>query len=329
MRKILFLSLLAAVIGFVHIGVSKAQDIAPQPCDTKYWDQMHARAWLEAEREIMQNQNLIFKPDSVLEYVCFDQFVSLAAWPGGDIFVHTDYFGKKIIERGAAGSMEKGLTAVVSSALDSYKGSVGSGRSGASSTANFGHNFLGGRAQYMDIADKNSKFKPATTNQSYTCKTMANVWKAAKCFNFVDNSHFQDTDGFYPFDELKAHNGGRDVGGYADSIKETRKFPSDMACDGANQGVTTWKEQLKKATLEEELYKFKAPLGQTFKDVGNRLEPGNCSAAFAIKTGVKVIINGTESHDDGVCPNPGCSYTKGGGCSSGSGGGIPPGTPPL
>lgn len=307
MRKILFLSLLVAATSFVHIGASKAQDIAPQPCDTKYWEQMHSRAWLEAEREIMQNQNLIFKPDSVLEYVCFDQFVSLAAWPGGDIFVHTDYFGKKIIERGAAGSMEKGLESVVSGTLDAYK-----------SNAKFTHTFLGGRAEHMDIADKNSDFKPATTNQSYTCKTMANIWKAAKCANFVDNSAFQDTDGFYPFDELKAHNGGKDVGGYADSIKETRKFPSDMSCgNGASQGVTTWKEQLRKATLEEELYKFKAPLSQTFKDVGNRIEPGNCSAAFAVKTGVKVIINGEESHDDGVCTNPGCSYTKGGGCSSG------------
>lgn len=322
MRKILFLSLLAIALSFAHISETKAQDIAPQPCDTKYWEQMSSRAWLEAEREIMQNQNLIFKPDSVLEYVCFDQFVSLAAWPGGDIFVHTDYFGKKIIERGTAGAMENGLTAVVSNALASYRGS-GGGAPGAPSSSNFAHEFLGGRAKFMDIANKNSSFKPATTNQSYTCKTMADVWKAAKCANFVDNSSFETTDGFYPFDELKGHGAkGKDIGGYADTIKEVRKFPSDMSCgDGAKQGVTTWKEQLKKATLEEELYKFKEPLGTTFQDVGRRLEPGNCSAAFAVKTGVKVIIDGKESHDDGVCTNPGCSYTKGGGCSSGTGGG--------
>jgi len=323
MKKTLFLSLLTAVLSLTHINASKAVDIAPQPCDTKYWEQMHSRAWLEAEREIMQNQNLIFKPDSVLEYVCFDQFASLAAWPGGNIFVHTDYFGKKIIERGSAGSMEKGLEAVVSNALNAYRGSDGGATKSGNSTK-FGHSFLGGRAAFMDIANKNSTFKPATTNQSYTCSTMANVWKAAKCANFVDNASFESTDGFYPFDELKAHNGGKDVGGYADTIKDTRQYPSGSSweCDSSKQGVTTWKEQLRKATLEEELYKFKAPLSQTFKDVGDRLEPGKCLSSHAIKTGVKVVINGVESHDDGVCTNPGCSYTKGGGCSSG--GSAPP-----
>ena len=64
------LILLALIIG-VFIPSPHAAEIAPQSCDSNYWRQLSSRAWLEAEREIMQNQNLIFKPDSVLQYTCF------------------------------------------------------------------------------------------------------------------------------------------------------------------------------------------------------------------------------------------------------------------
>jgi hypothetical protein len=49
------------------------------PCDPEYMDALESRAWLEAQREIAQNQNLIAKPDSVLEYTCFNKFLEHAA----------------------------------------------------------------------------------------------------------------------------------------------------------------------------------------------------------------------------------------------------------
>ena len=302
-------------------AAASAPDIAPQPCDTEYWRQMSAKAWMESEREIMQNQNLIFKPDSVLEYVCFDQFVSLAAYPGGDIFVHTDYFGKKIIERSHAGSMNNSLTNVVSKSLIKYRES------------NFIDTFLGGRARHMNAGAINSKFKEKAVNQgSYLCETMSHIWKAAKCSNFVDNSKFADTDGFYPFDAIKKHKDGKDVAGYADTIKETRKFPGRMPCgdsggphSGPNsnlgagphkdQGAAgTWNDQITLATNKgDNLYKFHTPLGEVFKDVGKKLKPGECGEK-AIETGIEVVTSDGKTHKDGVCTNPGCSYNKSGKC---------------
>lgn len=320
MKKLLLLTLITGTFmlsmpSFVYAvvdqgGSGTSVDIAPQPCDAQYWRQMSARAWMESEREIMQNQNLIFKPDSVLEYVCFDQFVSINGWAGGDIFVHTDYFGPKIIKRTAEEAVQRALFKVVSESLDAYK------------EKNFNHSFLGGRAVLMNADKANSSFQPAVNKQKYTCQTMSKIWKAAKCANFVDNSSFEATDGFYPFDAIKKHKNGEDVGGYADTIKETRIFPSALRCASDNQGAGgTWEDQIKYAENKgEELYKFQSALGDIFKEVGEKIEPGKCTgsdgnAAKAIKTGIMVIIDGEESHEDGVCTNPGCSYNKDGTCS--------------
>lgn len=303
MKKSFLLAVISFMMGIAIPYAHAAPDIAPQPCDAQYWRQMSARAWLESEREIMQNQNLIFKPDSVLEYVCFDQFVSINAWAGGDIFVHTDYFGKKIIQRSADEAMQKALLNVVTESLDAYK------------EKNFNHSFLGGRAVLMKADMSNSSFQPASNRQKYACQTMSKIWKAAKCANFVDNSSFDSTDGFYPFEAIKKHKDGEDVAGYADTIKETRIFPSALKCSDSNQGAGgTWDDQITLAENKgQDLYKFQSPLGEIFEEVGKKIEPGNCNNP-AIKTGIKVIINGEESHDDGVCTNPGCSYTKGGTC---------------
>ena len=308
---------------------SHAQDIAEQPCDPQYWRQLSARAWLESEREIMQNQNLIFRPDSVLQYVCFDQFMGITAEKGGNIFVHTKYFStEEIIKRDQPEGMDLALTAVVGEALSAYQQKQFKNQGESKDFV-----FLGGRADKMSTASSDYKLESdAKKHNNYTCQNMSHVWKAAKCANFVDNHHFADTDGFYPFDAIKGHGSGKDVAGYKDDIVETRKWPKDMDCSGGSgagpssagaskdQGAAgTWGDQLRLAENEDNnLYKFQEPLGKIFKEVGKKLKPGECSTdTQGIKTGVKVMIDGKESHDDGVCTNPGCTYTKSGKCSSG------------
>ena len=286
-------------------ATAQAQDIAPQACDSQFYQQLQSRAWLEAEREIMQNQNLIFKPDSVLEYTCFDQFLAINAWPGGDIFVHTTYFGPMIINRGTGESMEQALSKVVYQSLLPYRGTSGGD--------NFGHEYLGGRAGAMEAETKNSEFKSPTDkgNASYNCQTMAKIWKTAKCSNFIDNSEFEGTDGFYPFEAIKKHKNGQDVAGY-DTIKETRLYPEGLRCDGNDQGAAgTWQDQIKLAENQDNnLYLFQEPLGKVYKDVGERLKPGECGEA--IKTGITVIkSNDNSGEEDGVCTNPGCTYSGG------------------
>lgn len=310
--KKLFLLLTVALLSSPLVF---AQDIAEQPCDTQYWRQMSARAWMEAEREIMQNQNLIFKPDSVLEYVCFDQFESFAAWRGGNIFVHTDYFGKKIITREQPEAMHKVMASVVSAALSGYK------------TGNFSHTFLGGRSFFMGAEMTNSAFKPATdgsVKQDYTCQTMSKVWKAAKCANFIDNASFESTDGFYPFDPIKGYKGEKDVDGYSGGIQEVRQYPSALSCVSGNTrsgaippqelgAKGKWTDQLKFAeNTKEELYDFQTILSDTYLEVGLRLKPGECGSP-PIETGITVVAKDGD-HPDGICTNPGCTYTKEGKC---------------
>ena len=55
-------------------------------CDPEFFDVMSNRAWLEAQREITQNANLITKPDSVLSLSCFNQFLNTASSYADDNF---------------------------------------------------------------------------------------------------------------------------------------------------------------------------------------------------------------------------------------------------
>ncbi len=45
-------------------------------CDPDFWGVMKDRAWQEGQREITQNNNLIARPDSVLQMTCFDSFIN-------------------------------------------------------------------------------------------------------------------------------------------------------------------------------------------------------------------------------------------------------------
>lgn len=137
--------------------------IANSSCDCSYWESLESRAWLEAEREISQNQNLIFKPDSVMQYTCFDtQMTSVTAGPIARLF-SDQAFG---VSR--AGAMMAALSASVRASLASYIGT------------NFNHRSLGGRG-----------------GQSGTCMVMGAVWQEAKCYNFMTRA----ADGFLMFEE--------------------------------------------------------------------------------------------------------------------------------
>ncbi len=137
---------------FVHAQV------AAQACDTEVWKQHASSAWLSAQREIMQSQNIgAYKADSVLEYVCFDQLVSLNAWEGGNIFVHTEYFGSQIIPRGAPSGLDHVLTQVVTNSLKSYQ------------NTNFSHSFLGGRANALGLSPPDEQISRCLNTNILLC----------------------------------------------------------------------------------------------------------------------------------------------------------------
>jgi len=305
-------------------GTGTASTVAEQPCDPKYYKSLAARAWLEAEREIIQNQNLIFKPDSVMEYVCFDNFVRHNAQHAGDIFVHTTYFGKIIIARGGATSMEGALNKVVGDALKSYM------------DTNYKSAFLADRSKHLSGAPQGPSSFNGISVGSYSCDYMAKIWQAAKCINFIDNKAFEMTDGFYPIKSLKAGPGQttQDSAAGYDELTDPRQWPEDMKCPGpgktasstaggaataSSDALHSWEKDIPIAenTPNDSMYPFKTPLGKAFTDVRKMVEPGQCEKA--VETGVTVyILSDNTTYKDGVCTNPGCTYKKGSSSSVGT-----------
>ncbi len=163
MRRFLALILVALVI-----AGSFPAHAQPASCDPDYWNSMKAKAWLEAQREIAQNQNLIYKPDSVLEYTCFDKFLGHLS---NIVHVQHRLFSETTTWGAIPGTnMETALSGLVGSALLSYI------------NMNFSHVYLGGRGNGPGVGVS------AVSSANYTCSTMSSVWQQAKCLNFVQTA---------------------------------------------------------------------------------------------------------------------------------------------
>jgi len=254
-------------ITFIAPNFSYAQNSA---CDADYYKSLEARAWMEAQREIESNQNLIVKPDSVLEYTCFDKFGSELAEHAKDMFSESTRWGTILPDN----SMDNALTSLVGDALVAYQ------------TANFDHKSLGGRG-----IDKHT-FSGNITGGNYTCSQMNDIWqksnRSAKCYNFQTENH----DAFFTFKQFE------------DSNTVVRALPE--ACE-AN---SLWADNNKTAlgtsiggsddnTPWEEDREF------TFLDV---TKP--CTESPTIKTGIQVKISQGQEFAETICLIPGATGTQ-------------------
>lgn len=167
---------------------------ADNSCDPLYYDSLEARAWMEAQREIVQNQNLIFKPDSVLEYTCFDRHLNVLANTSQNLFSGNPEYG------GNPQNVATNLTNAMSAPIRDYIND------------NFGHTFLGGRSTHNYTAGA------SVQAGGYTCNMMDQVWIDAKCMEFAD---IPDQDGFFTFDD------------YAATGSDYRRLPSACNTNGA------------------------------------------------------------------------------------------------
>ena len=310
MKKTVLALVLGTAALLIPPSLAFAQKIAPQACDPGYWQSMKERAWLEAEREIMQNQNLIFKPDSVLEYSCFDKFLSHAGKTLGDIFVHTAYFGTEIISRGQAESQNN---AIKSAAYEAMKTFV---------TTNFSPTFLADRSTGTRIKpspnDHDMAMQPPQSGGPLygDCKIMAEVWKASKCMNFVDRKDYTKSDlqapgtfandSFHPFVKIEKGPGSkvREINGYQ-QFEDMRTWARPCG----NMKKEEWKQMYDWATnKDEKRYTFDSKVKKAYEEVRKMVEPGQCSTA--IKTGVTIVLSGEgkKTQEDGFCTNPGCTY---------------------
>ena len=92
-------------------------------------------------------------------------------------------------------------------------------------------------------------------------------------------------------------------------------------------GLFSWDEaEIRAENLNQFLYDFQEPLHEIFLDVLDKTIPGNCLRRNTVPTGVTVVLSSGPAQLDGVCTNPGCTYTATGNGSLGTcGGGGPAG----
>ncbi|MAZ76867.1 MAG: hypothetical protein CMH31_06155 [Micavibrio sp.] len=306
---------MTALFTFVLTANVQAQVIADQPCDAGYWQSLEDRAWMEAEREIMQNQNLIFKPDSVFEYTCFDRILAHTATNAGSIFSHTTYFGDVIIDENDGRGLRNSLGTVVYDALKVYirdNFEYGTGQQ---------NSFLGGRAGFMSASSANTNMNLNAPPPAYTdlfsgsfgtCQIMQDIWETSKCANFVDNSNFdgsddsQTSDGFYPFEDIVGMGSTATINGYRPR-EDPRGLPTQ--CTGRlSASALTWNGPIQRIENFQNS-SFRSPLQTVFTDVLTKTEAGPSSCAAPIPTGVTVYSQAyPDGVPDAVCTNPGCTY---------------------
>lgn len=204
---------------------------APSPfddtaCDGNFMNQIQARAYMEASREVIMAQQMIHKPDSVLEYTCFDQFLNQASAQANS-FSESASFRDRLI------------------CLDTYGVAVTTG-----GTANFDGNStfspipippgndpnlitVGGICRNFGIRDEDNIIVPVTDNEvdnalnlflyqnlrdyidsnfshtfmgeastidnniggqaagAYNCTHMATVWDISQCVDFGEDDRFR------------------------------------------------------------------------------------------------------------------------------------------
>ena len=281
------------ILGFAACFVISSQasaQFAASPCDPKYYESLEARAWLEAQREITQNQNLIFKPDSVLEYTCFDKQLREVAAHAEQMFSETQRWEEILPNT----SMDTALQNLVSASIVAYD------------QANFAGSLLGGRVS-VDGWGSAGKPKSATgptyapeatiaAAQPYACDVMQAVWMKAKCMDFI---HASGEDGFFTFADYRASPDKRFLPSRC-STTPLAQWATDI--DKSTGNATPWKND----DVETYLNKVFPPSGCGIK--GDK-------KGTRIKTGMIVQTSDTalpEFYNEHACLVPGCHWAPSG-----------------
>lgn len=280
---------------------------AASPCDPNYFESLKSRAWMEAQREITQNQNLIFKPDSVFEYTCFDKFADELADHAKDMFSETQRWGP--IPGITIDSMDTALNNLIGTALIKY---IDQNFDKNSSKPPEQYDLLGGRLSPRppnDSLPDDKRFdytpKPIQGHTfdsggnykgvEYDCNMMNRVWMEAKCMDFIDST---ENDGFYTFQE------------YRDTTKadKDKRFLPSVCKDSGGRLYELWKNEILKATVNADPpdgTPWKEDLVQLFFD---KVDPVKCADATPIPTGV--IVNRPDEEPtqfgEGVCAPSSC-----------------------
>ncbi|MFP4386335.1 MAG: hypothetical protein ACLFP8_04405 [Alphaproteobacteria bacterium] len=249
--------------------------IAESPCDPEYYESLSARAWLEAQREITQNQSLILKPDSVFQYTCWDLLLKELADHSDEMLSATDGFGSPIPPTTVTSALQDLVGTSLKSYINTNFSEPGDPNDPNSEPTPYGllagHPVAAGiMHDITDVADAGE----------YSCDVMGRVWHAAKCINFQQSSV---ENGFYSFQH------------YASS-EDKRYLPT--RCEPPIKD--TWERNLRNALISGPW--TNDPVS-TYFDV---TEPDNCDSP-PIPTGVQVVVPGN-TYQEHFCIQPGCYY---------------------
>jgi hypothetical protein len=265
--KVKIVSFVAMSLALIAIASPKAHAaavFADSTCDSTYYDSLEARAWLEAQREITQNQNLIFKPDSVLEYTCFESHLNQVADASDNLFSGLSRWG--------GGENMSSALGGIASAHRNYDQS------------NFAHDGLGGRGDFSGFTPDLAVHKLASSTVSkdtYECKVMKEVWEKAKCMDFLaDASH----DGFFTFAEYAAESDDkRFLPSQCSPFSAKTEFEDNIKKAYGDAADTPWEED------PVQTYYYLFDRGPTGDVCGNSTNPaaGEFNES-KIKTGLKI-----------------------------------------
>lgn len=268
-------------------GMPNAKKTDSATCDADFMNQIYARAWMEVQRENIMNEVVIRKPDSVMEYTCFDQLTN---------FTGTGAYAAnvKITSTKGPGWINRPLNAIPSVYIDVNPGDLAQSLQRLVLKSlknylknNFAHTFLGG------LTGKDYAGGGGSAGSGYNCDMMNSVHFLAQCQNIIVGD-----DPFMTFTNLIS--------------ADPRKLPPGSTCkDGTlfEQGILDVAEN---KNFQHVNFDQLSPVYLDHIKAGPCMNP-------PIPTGVMVTIKDTKRNfrgdlivkskmvfEEKVCPNPGC-----------------------
>ncbi len=319
-----FKVLIAAVYAVVGLaaGFSQAYAAATVPCDPQFMDAIEARGYIEAQRQIEQNNNYIFQQDSVLEYTCFDKLEANLSddgiWRLNAPFTDQNSQTPFVNPNGGGeykqtnNTLWGSLSAVVWSALNTYI------------INNYGNktkpwNYLAGRDGTPSWA-----YTAMPGQAAYNCADMENVWRAAHCMDFSDQPPHDDFYDFYwyvdptdarTFDYSKPWSAANSCSALPPArkpIDDTHDIEVAFNNNGKNFSLkpeNPWSTSNLTDTATYVADPVVTHLNLILPVGGGAPAPGACNTVQPEPTGICMVREGyTAVYQDAVCPNPGCFY---------------------
>jgi len=270
--------------------VANAQ-IADSGCDAEYMDALEARAWMTGQRRVAQNASLIFKPDSVIEYGCFNEVMDVVVASPARLFSETSMFGD--ISSFTPNSTDSAMMAVVGTALVDYLDN------------NFPHRYLSGRLTEDPTAG-------ARTPGVFECIAMSFVWNHARCMEFMDEFA---REGFFDFQHYVGMD-PRDMPDEFGICAPAADFAEAIQVSFNREDVNLHMLQDQNESVLDPMPYEEDPIYSATSPVNNAhvefMISGDCATSPQIFTGLFIEReDAAGEYEEKVCVLPGCSYVEG------------------